>query len=164
MPRGRRGRSEHHSRATRNKQHDGFLGHSFVAEWVNLGADTITSDLKNTYGTIRVFINGVGVESGQHFVGATIGDHSKTGIGTILPTGCVIGVASNVFTQTTTPKFVPSFAWLTDAGMTSYRLEKAVHIARVVMMRRDAHLSEAEVQLLRRTAEAACEIEAAGWH
>jgi UDP-N-acetylglucosamine diphosphorylase/glucosamine-1-phosphate N-acetyltransferase len=146
-----------------NKQHDGFLGHSFVAEWVNLGAATVTSDLKNTYGTIRVSINGVPVETGQHFVGATIGDHAKTGIGTILPTGGVIGVAANVFTQSAVPKFVPSFAWLTTEGMTAYQIEKAIRIARTVMARRDVHLTDAEVRLLEHACQLAREVEAAGW-
>jgi UDP-N-acetylglucosamine diphosphorylase / glucose-1-phosphate thymidylyltransferase / UDP-N-acetylgalactosamine diphosphorylase / glucosamine-1-phosphate N-acetyltransferase / galactosamine-1-phosphate N-acetyltransferase len=146
-----------------NKQHDGFLGHSYVGEWVNLGAGTINSDLKNTYGTIRVSLNGQGVESGQHFLGAFIGDHSKTGIGTILPTGCVIGIAANVFKSGGVPKFVPSFAWLTDAGMTSYRVDKAIQIARTVMGRRDMELTPTEEQLLRETAATAREVEAAGW-
>lgn len=146
-----------------NKQHDGFVGHSFIGEWVNLGAATVTSDLKNTYGTIRVSVNGQPVETGQHFLGATIADHAKTGIGTILPTGGVIGVAANVFTQNPVPKFVPSFAWLTDAGLTQYRLEKAVRIARVVMGRRDRELGPAERRLLEHVAEAARQIEAAGW-
>lgn len=146
-----------------NKQHDGFLGHSYLAQWVNLGADTITSDLKNTYGTIRVFINGVGVETGQHFVGSIIGDHSKTGIGTILPTGCVIGAAANIFTQGPVPKFVPSFSWLTDAGMTAYRVDKAVQIARTVMNRRDVELSDPERALLERVAAEARTVEDAGW-
>ena len=146
-----------------NLPHEGFVGHSYIAEWVNLGAGTVTSDLKNTYGTIRVYLNGVGGESGQHFVGSIIGDHSKTGIGTILPTGCVIGVASNIFTQTSVPKFVPSFAWLTEAGLTPYRLEKALHIARVVMARREVELSDAEVRLLKQTVELARDTEAAGW-
>jgi UDP-N-acetylglucosamine diphosphorylase/glucosamine-1-phosphate N-acetyltransferase len=146
-----------------NKQHDGFLGHSYVAEWVNLGADTVTSDLKNTYGTVRVYVNGVGVESGQHFIGAIIGDHTKTGIGTILPTGGILGVAANVFTQAAVPRFVPSFAWLTDAGLTTCRVDKAVHIAQVVMARRDVHLSDAQVALLRQVAELARDVEAAGW-
>ncbi len=146
-----------------NKQHDGFLGHSYLGAWINLGADTVTSDLKNTYGAIRVSLNGVGVETGQHFLGAIIGDHSKTGIGTILPTGCVIGVAANVFTSGTVPKFVPSFAWLTDAGMMPYRVEKAIHIARTVMGRRDVELSEHERALLETTAAEAREVEAAGW-
>lgn len=146
-----------------NKQHDGFLGHSIVAEWVNLGAATVTSDLKNTYGTIRVSINGVGVETGQHFVGTVFGDHAKTGIGTILPTGCVIGVAANVFTQNPVPKFVPSFAWLTDAGLTRYRLEKAIRIAGIVMGRRERMLSRKEEKLLEHVAQAAEQVEAAGW-
>ncbi len=146
-----------------NKQHDGFLGHSYVGEWVNLGADTVTSDLKNTYGTIRVSLSGVPVESGQHFVGSIIGDHSKTGIGTILPTGGVIGVAANVFTQGAVPKFVPSFGWLTDDGLTAYRVDKALQIARTVMGRRDVELTAAEEQLLHHVAAAARATEAAGW-
>jgi UDP-N-acetylglucosamine diphosphorylase / glucose-1-phosphate thymidylyltransferase / UDP-N-acetylgalactosamine diphosphorylase / glucosamine-1-phosphate N-acetyltransferase / galactosamine-1-phosphate N-acetyltransferase len=146
-----------------SKQHDGFLGHSYVGEWVNLGADTVTSDLKNTYGTIRVSINGVGVESGQQFIGCFIGDHAKTAIGTVLPTGCVIGVASNVFTAAGVPKFVPSFAWLTDEGMTRYRVEKAVQIARIVMGRREVELSDAAQRLLEQTAETAQAVEVAGW-
>lgn len=146
-----------------NKQHDGFLGHSYVGPWVNLGADTVTSDLKNTYGAIRVAVNGVGVESGQHFVGAFIGDHAKTGIGTVLPTGGVVGVAANVFTQRPVPKFVPSFAWLTDAGLSPCRVDKAEQIARTVMGRREVELSDAECELFRRTAELARQVEAAGW-
>ncbi|MEW6249799.1 MAG: putative sugar nucleotidyl transferase [Planctomycetota bacterium] len=146
-----------------NKQHDGFLGHSYVGEWVNLGADTITSDLKNTYGTIRVSLNGVGVETGRHFLGAMIGDHSKTGIGTILPTGVVIGVAANVFTQSGVPKFVPSFAWLTQEGLTAYRVEKALQIAQMVMGRRELELSDAERRLLEHVAQAARQVERAGW-
>lgn len=146
-----------------NKQHDGFLGHSAVGEWVNLGADTVTSDLKNTYGAIRVPINGVSVETGLHFVGSIIGDHTKTGIGTILPTGCVIGVAANIFTHRPAPRFVPSFAWLTDDGMTHYQIEKAIRIARIVMARRDVHLTDAEARLMQATCTLARQIEAAGW-
>jgi len=146
-----------------SKQHDGFVGHSFVGSWVNLGADTVTSDLKNTYGTVRVSINGVGVETGQQFLGATIGDHAKTGIGTVLPTGGVIGVAANVFTRRIVPKFVPSFAWVTDEGMIPYRVEKAILIARIVMGRRDVELTAAECALLERTAALAREVEAPGW-
>lgn len=146
-----------------NKQHDGFFGHSYVAEWVNIGADTITSDLKNTYGAIRVFLNGVGVESGEHFVGSIIGDHSKTSIGTILPTGCVVGVASALFTAAAVPKFVPSFAWLTDSGMDNYRLDKALSIARTVMARRDLELSPLEADLISYVSAAAGDVESAGW-
>lgn len=146
-----------------NKQHDGFLGHSYVANWVNLGADTVTSDLKNTYGTIRVSLNGVAVESGQRFVGATIGDHAKTGIGTILPTGCVIGAAANVFCSHAAPKFVPSFGWLTDDGLQAAKADKIVQIAEAVMARREKTLSAAERALLAHVAVAARAAEAAGW-
>lgn len=146
-----------------NKQHSGFLGHSFVGQWVNLGADTVTSDLKNTYGTIRVFLNGRGVESGQRFVGSIIGDQAKTGIGTILPTGCVIGLAANVFTQKPVPKFVPSFGWLTDEGLARYRLDKAIEIARTVMGRRKVELSPSEAQLMERCEASARDIEAVAW-
>lgn len=146
-----------------NKQHDGFLGHSYVGQWVNLGADTITSDLKNTYGTVRVAPSGVEQETGQQFIGSLIADHAKTGIGTILPTGCVLGVAANVFTTGRVPKFVPSFAWLTDAGLEEFDLEKALAIARTVMGRRKQTLSPAEEALLRAVSRDARQLEAAGW-
>ncbi|MBI5866322.1 MAG: hypothetical protein HZB38_17770, partial [Planctomycetes bacterium] len=146
-----------------NKQHDGFLGHSYVASWVNLGADTITSDLKNTYGTIRVQLNGVGVETGRHFLGSIIGDHAKTGIGTILGTGTILGVAANVFTRKSVPKFVPSFGWLTDEGLEPCRVEKIVSIARTVMGRRKVDLSPAEQHAIEQVAAAARQIETMGW-
>ena len=146
-----------------NKQHDGFLGHSYVGAWVNLGADTITSDLKNTYGTIRVLINGHEIESNQRFIGSFIGDHAKTGIGTILPTGCVIGVAANVFRRGPISRFVPSFGWLTDAGLSEYRIEKALEIATAVMSRRRVALAEDESVLLRHVAIEAREVESSGW-
>jgi UDP-N-acetylglucosamine diphosphorylase / glucose-1-phosphate thymidylyltransferase / UDP-N-acetylgalactosamine diphosphorylase / glucosamine-1-phosphate N-acetyltransferase / galactosamine-1-phosphate N-acetyltransferase len=146
-----------------NKQHDGFLGHSFVCPWVNLGADTVTSDLKNTYGTIRVSLNGRPIETGQRFLGSLIGDHTKTGIGTILPTGCVLGVAANVFTQGGVPKFVPSFGWLTDAGLTAADAEKMLEIARTVTARRKVALDADDEALFRYVAQASRRVEAAGW-
>ncbi|MDP6353921.1 MAG: putative sugar nucleotidyl transferase, partial [Planctomycetota bacterium] len=79
-----------------NKQHHGFLGHSYIGEWVNIGAGCTNSDLKNTYGNVRSPINGIEVDTGQTFVGAVIGDHSKLGINCTVPTGAVIGFSSNV--------------------------------------------------------------------
>lgn len=146
-----------------NKQHDGFVGHSFIASWVNLGADTVTSDLKNTYGSIRVSLNGVGIETGRHFLGSIIGDHAKTGIGTILGTGTILGVAANVFTQGSVAKFVPSFAWLTEKGMEPCRVEKIVSIARTVMGRRKVQLSSEDERLLECVARAAKQVEVMGW-
>jgi len=72
-------------------------------------------------------------------------------------------VAANVFTRRPVPKFVPSFAWLTDEGLTAYQVDKAIRIAQIVMSRRDVHLSDAEAALLARTAELARAVEAAGW-
>jgi len=132
-----------------NKQHDGFLGHSYVAEWVNLAADTVNSDLKNTYGSIRVPINGVEVDSGQMFVGLTIGDHSKTGIGQMFPTGAVVGFGANVATCGFSPKFVPSFSWLTDGGGSTYDVERCLEVAKRVMERRQATMKLEEEALFR---------------
>ncbi len=145
-----------------NKQHDGFLGHSYVAEWVNLAADTVNSDLKNTYGTIRVPINGIEVESGQMFVGLTIGDHSKTGIGQMFPTGAVMGFGSNIATCEFAPKFVPSFTWLTNHNSQPYGLDRCLDVARRVMARRQVTLTPAEETLFRALPELARQLESLG--
>ncbi len=136
-----------------NKQHDGFLGHSYICEWVNLGAGTTNSDLKNNYGKVKVLINGKETDSGETFVGSFIGDHSKTGIGTLLNTGTVIGVATNVFGGGIQPKYIPSFSWGGALGLTEHHLEDAVKTARAVMARRGIAMGVAEEILLRRVYE-----------
>jgi UDP-N-acetylglucosamine diphosphorylase/glucosamine-1-phosphate N-acetyltransferase len=87
-----------------NKQHSGFLGHSYLGSWTNLGADTNNSDLQNNYGTIKVQVNGKHIDSGKQFVGLIMGDHSKTAINTMFNTGTVVGFSRNVFGAGFTPK------------------------------------------------------------
>jgi UDP-N-acetylglucosamine diphosphorylase / glucose-1-phosphate thymidylyltransferase / UDP-N-acetylgalactosamine diphosphorylase / glucosamine-1-phosphate N-acetyltransferase / galactosamine-1-phosphate N-acetyltransferase len=94
-----------------NKSHDGFLGHSVVGDWVNLGAGTITSNLKNTYGPIRLDVAGQRIETQRTNLGTLFGDHVKTAIGTLLPTGAVLGAGANLFGAPRAPKYVAPFAW-----------------------------------------------------
>ncbi len=133
-----------------NKQHDGFLGHSYLGMWCNLGADTNNSDLKNNYGSVKLVINGKEVDSGSQFVGLTMGDHSKSGINTMFNTGTVVGVSSNVFGGDFPPKYIPSFAWGGAVEMESYDVEKALDVARRVMARRKVVMTEADEKLLRK--------------
>jgi len=130
-----------------NKQHDGFLGHAYVGQWVNLAADTINSDLKNTYGTVRVQLPHRLVETGSMFVGLAVGDHSKSAIASTFVTGSVVGFCCNVLTSAFPPKFIPSFSWLTDSGPTPYAPTLAVEVARRVVSRRRKELTEADVAL-----------------
>lgn len=94
-----------------NKQHDGFLGHSYVGEWVNLGANTNNSDLKNTYGKIKFQFPNIEVNTGEMFIGTMIGDFVRTGISTMFNTGSYIGTGANVFGGDFQNKFIPSFKW-----------------------------------------------------
>lgn len=126
-----------------NKQHGGFLGHSFVGSWVNLGAATNNSDLKNNYGNIRVDLDGESVETGSSSVGAVIGDHSKTAIGTRLNTGTVVGIFCSVFANGFPPKTIPSFSWGTPGGLVRYDLSAALDTASRVMARRGVSMSQA---------------------
>lgn len=119
-----------------NKSHDGFLGHSMVGEWVNLGAGTITSNLKNTYGPIRLDIGSHRIETERTNLGSLIGDHVKTAIGTLLPTGAVVGVGANIFGVVRAPKYVRPFAWGGD-GPDRLDADAFLEIARRVMPRRD---------------------------
>ena len=139
-----------------NKQHDGFLGHAYLGEWVNLGAGTEVSDLKNNYGPVRVWADDVMVDSGEIFVGPTIGDHSKTGINSMLNSGCVIGFSCNVFGSEYLPKFIPSFSWGGADELVEYDLEKAIETARVVMSRRSLELGQVEEDLFREIYNITC--------
>ena len=128
-----------------NKQHYGFIGHSYVGKWVNLGAGTTNSDLKNNYGSVKVVLSGKMVDSKEKFVGCFIGDHAKTGIGTMINTGSTIGVAANIFGGFA-PKFAPSFSWGPRAA---YNLQKAIETAGAVMWRRGVKLTDEDANLLR---------------
>ena len=119
-----------------NKAHDGFLGDSYLGEWVNFGAGTTTSNLKNTYGNVSMHADKKQIDTGRQFLGSIVGDHSKTGIGTRLMTGTYIGGCSMVATSSSPPRFVPSFRFCTDEKTETYRLEKAVDVARTAYGRR----------------------------
>jgi len=138
-----------------NKQHDGFLGHSFVGSWVNLGAATDTSDLRNDYRPVRVTIGGEEVDTGRLSVGSLIGDHTKTAIGTKLNTGSVIGAFCSVFPGRFPPKNLPSFSWGTPDGFVRYDVQRAVDTARAVMVRRGVELSPAREAAIRAAYERA---------
>jgi len=132
-----------------NKYHDGFLGHAYVCEWVNLGALTTNSDLKNDYSTVQVHLKGELVDTGDTKVGSFIGDHTKTSIGTVLNTGTVVGVMCNVLTGgAMTPKFIPSFTMFMDNKMFNIPFQKTIGTARLAMSRRKRQLTEAELALL----------------
>jgi UDP-N-acetylglucosamine diphosphorylase/glucosamine-1-phosphate N-acetyltransferase len=132
-----------------NKQHDGFLGHSYIGEWCNLGADTNTSDLKNNYGNVKVEIDGKDIDTGSLFVGLMMGDHSKSGINTMFNTGTTVGVSSNIFGAGFPPKTIPSFAWVDGKDVQGYRLDKAIEVARTVMARRKVTMTENYEKLLK---------------
>ena len=129
-----------------NKQHDGFVGHSFVGEWVNLGAGTITSDLKNNYSNVRYFRSGddylarKGTDSGQRLLGLTIGDFSKTGIGATFPTGAVVGCGCNLYGTALQPAYVPSFVWGTPETQAEHRIDDMIETAARAMERRKVEL------------------------
>lgn len=123
-----------------NKAHDGFVGHSVIGHWANLGAGTTTSNLKNTYGPVRLHVAGERIETGRTFVGSLIGDHAKTAIGTMLSTGSVVGAGANVLGGAPVPRYLPPFTW----GPAGERVseEGFLRIAARVMPRRGVELTE----------------------
>jgi UDP-N-acetylglucosamine diphosphorylase/glucosamine-1-phosphate N-acetyltransferase len=126
-----------------NKAHDGFVGHSVIGRWANLGAGTITSNLKNTYGPVRLDVAGTPIETGLTNLGSLIGDHAKTAIGTLLSTGSVIGTGANVFDAVRPPRYVPPFTWGVHPGAGRVTRDGFLKIAERVLPRRDVAIDEA---------------------
>lgn len=121
-----------------NKAHEGFVGHSYLGHWVNLGAGTTTSNLKNTYGSVRLAVAGTAIETGRQFLGSLFGDHAKTAIGTMLPTGTVIGAGANVFGPGL-GKYVTPFAWGMNGALVTE--EGFLQVAGRVMPRRQVEMT-----------------------
>ena len=119
-----------------NKSHDGFVGHCIIGRWVNFGAGATTSNLKNTYGSVRLDVAGVAIDTGQQFLGSLLGDHAKLAIGTLLGTGTIVGAGASVFDGVRAPKYVAPFAW---GGATKERMTRDGFLKTVerVLPRRD---------------------------
>ena len=137
-----------------NKAHYGFIGHSYIGEWVNLGAGTTCSNLKNNYGTVKIVGSrelGIGsqkeIDTKQQFIGCFVGDYAKTGIGTLINTGSVIGVGANVWGGGLTPKYVPNFAWGSEGRV---EIEKFIGAVRTAMLRRGKKISIEEEASIRK--------------
>ena len=131
-----------------NKAHDGYLGDSWVGEWVNFGAGTTNSNLLNTYGEIiaKATPEGRNERTGEQFLGAIVGDHVKTAICTRIMTGSVLHTGGMFATTAPVSGTTPAFAWVTDGGTRSYRLDKFIEVAKAAMARRkvtpdDAYLA-----------------------
>lgn len=137
-----------------NKYHDGFIGHAYVGEWVNLGAMTTNSDLKNNYGNIKVELPSGVINTGLNKVGSLIGDHSKTGIGTLLTTGMVVGFGVNLFGGGLSGgSALPSFVWGGKDGFVEHRVDQAIATARAVFSRRGKNLGVEEEELFKTISE-----------
>ena len=134
-----------------SKAHDGYLGNSVIGEWCNLGADTNTSNLKNTYEQIKVwsYADHRFVNTGEQFCGLLMGDHSKSGINTMFNTGAVIGVFCNIYGAGYQRNFIPSFSWGgVTQGFKLYNLNKVYKVADAVMQRRGHNFDEIEKEIL----------------
>ena len=146
-----------------NKGHDGFIGNSILGRWVNLGAGTITSNLKNTYGTVA-FSTPTGLrDTGMQFLGTMFGDHVKTGIGLRLTTGCLIGAGSSV-TGSMPPKTVSPFSWGSEFPYSVFELNKFLETAERMMSRRHVESDDLHRRLWTALHNEQCEPDAASPH
>jgi UDP-N-acetylglucosamine diphosphorylase/glucosamine-1-phosphate N-acetyltransferase len=133
-----------------NKAHDGFLGNSVIGEWCNLGAGTNTSNLKNTYDSVRIwsYKQETFVDTELQFCGLIMGDHSKSSINSMFNTGTVVGVSVNLFGTGFPRQFVSSFNWGGFNGLRKYNLKKAFEVAEKVYARRDKKFDQIEKDIL----------------
>lgn len=133
-----------------NKQHDGFIGNSYACPFVNFGADTVTSNLKNNYSKIRVKFNNEQINTGMQFLGTIAGDHSKFGINTMLNTGTIVGIFANIAGGGFPDKQVDSFSWnILGSQITRYKIDEALNTVKTVFDRRHLELKKEYEELIR---------------
>lgn len=134
-----------------NKAHDGFLGHSVIGEWCNLGADTNTSNLKINMDEVRLwdYEESSFVNTGLRLCGTFMGDYSKCSINTMFNSGTVIGISAQVFGTGFMRNFIPSFTWGSVAGVDTVRIDKAVKTAHEVCARRNVQFDALDEEIMR---------------
>jgi len=132
-----------------NKQHEGFLGHAYLGSWINIGADTNCSDLRNNYGFVKTHVNGQDINTNTQFLGLIMGDHSKTGINTMFNTGTTVGFSCNIYGSGFPDKYLPSFSWGGSKGLQTYEVNKCLDTAKVVLSRRKIEFKKIDEDLFR---------------
>ena len=133
-----------------NKAHDGFLGHAMLGRWVNLGAATNNSDLRNDHRAVRVHTGEGGVSSGLAKLGCFLGDHVRTGIGTLLGTGAVVGAGCNLFGDRGPVDYRRPFRWGAAPDAPAFRVDRFLDAATRMMSRRGVGLTPDMRALLER--------------
>lgn len=133
-----------------NKQHDGFLGHSIVGEWVNLGANTNNSNLKNNYSKIKFNFSKKIIDTNKQFLGVIIGDYSRSAIGTLFNTGTYVGLGANIFSNDFSKKYINSFSWGKSEVVD---FSKFIQTIKIMKQRRNRNLTEIEIKFLQKLYE-----------
>ena len=131
-----------------NKVHDGFLGHSFIGEWVNIGAGTNNSNLKNNYSSVK-FDFGDGNDSiitKEQFLGVFIGDYTRVGISTMFTAGTHIGLGSNIFGDGFQNKYIAPFSWGKNDKVD---FDKFVITCEIIKKRRNIKMSKIDIDFLK---------------
>jgi UDP-N-acetylglucosamine diphosphorylase / glucose-1-phosphate thymidylyltransferase / UDP-N-acetylgalactosamine diphosphorylase / glucosamine-1-phosphate N-acetyltransferase / galactosamine-1-phosphate N-acetyltransferase len=132
-----------------NKQHEGFIGNSVIGKWVNLGAGTNCSNLRNDYDQVKMKVGGESIDSGNRFIGLICGDHVKTGINTMFNTGTIVGVGANVYGAGFPTRMIRSFSWGGARGFRNVPFERTLQAARIAAERRGQTIGKEEESLLR---------------
>ena len=134
-----------------NKAHHGFIGDSYIGSWVNLGAGTSCSNLKNTYGPVRVNYQGEKIDTGMQFLGCILGDYVKAAINTSIYTGKIAGVSAQLFHCVT--ENIGSFMMNTHDGLKVFELDAAIRTQKRMFDRRGIKQTKDDVEMLRKVFE-----------
>jgi hypothetical protein len=126
------------------------LGHAYLGSWINIGADTNCSDLRNNYGFVKTHVNGKDINTNTQFLGLIMGDHSKTGINTMFNTGTTVGFSCNIYGSGFPAKYLPSFSWGGSDNLQTYDVDKCLDTAKVVMSRRKIEFKKNDENLFRK--------------
>jgi len=130
-----------------NKVHEGFLGHSYVGEWINIGAGTNSSNLKNNYSTVKVKLEDKEYDTKQKFIGSFIGDYTRIAIGIALNTGTYIGFGSNLFNHNFNCKYIPMFSWGNDEKV---EFDKFIESISKMKERRNRNIKDLEIEFIKK--------------
>lgn len=132
-----------------DKQQEGYMGNSYLGEWIKLGAHSSINNLQSNLARVEMYFypkSHKTITECRH-LGAVIGDHTVTGINCAFCAGTSVGIGCRLLDGELAAGFIPSYKVNDDSADTEYEFADFCASAAIAKAEKKIGFSKSEKEL-----------------